>query len=148
MTATFQLREQRDVDFAIRYIQKQTLNGKTEVIIRRAGRTAEQNKLLHSTLTDIAVQLEWPPGSGQFQSLDWWKRRATLQWLIELKKEVEVVTSLEGNEVGLLLPHTSDLTVDECVSLNEWVFSFGAQNGVVFREPLRTPEPPPWIDER
>jgi hypothetical protein len=65
----------------------------------------------------------------------WWKRRCTLQWLIDKGEEVEVITGLDGSEhFGLLLPHTSDLNTAECAELCEWIIAFGAQNGVRFRE--------------
>lgn len=140
-TATFLLREDRDRAFAIRAVQLAPLG--RQVRITRATRTSDQNALLHAILTDISEQLPW---SGEYRDVEWYKRRCTLSWLREINAHPEVITSLDGEGFGLLIPHTSDLTTEQCASLSEWIYSFGAQNGVTFKEP-NGPEPPPREDE-
>lgn len=139
MVATFVLRSERDRQFAMVAVHRARLG--MQVRISKADRTVEQNRLLHGTLKDIADQLPWPKDTGELHDLTWWKRRLTLGWMVETKMEREVVESLEGEEFGLLLPHTSDLTTEQAAALNEWIFMFGATNGVKFKE--RQPEPPP-----
>lgn len=101
-------------------------------------RTYLQNRHLHALLGDIASQIPWPLDTGELHDLNWWKRRCTLQWLIDSKQPAEIITPLvhrEGDDdFGVLLPHTSDLTTAQFAALTEWVLSFGAQNGVTFRE--------------
>lgn len=142
---TYILLQERDRRFALVAVQRAKIG--MQVRISRPTRTSDQNALLHAQLTDVAAQMVWPPppfaNNGEAHDLEWWKRRCTLQWLIDLKQEVEVVTGLEGEEFGLLVPHTSDLTTEQCSSLSEWIWSYGAQHGVVFKEPKREPEPPP-----
>lgn len=76
----------------------------------RAGRSVLQNRFLHALLNDIADQLPWPADTGEIHTSLWWKRRCTLQWLIDKGEQVEIVTALDGSEhFGLLFPHTSDL---------------------------------------
>lgn len=94
-----------------------------------------QNKLLHASLSDIADQVPWPPETGELHSVEWWKRRATLQWMIEAGMQPDLIESLDGLQFALLLPHTSDLNIKQCASLNEWLFAFGATHGVKFKEP-------------
>lgn len=95
-----------------------------------------QNRFIHSCLNQIADQLAWPKDTGELHDLEWWKRRCTLQWLIDNDQPVQVITALDGSErFGLLLPHTSDLTTAECADLSEWILAFGAEHGVTFREP-------------
>lgn len=100
------------------------------------GRTLKQNRLLHAALSDIADQLPWPPETGELHDVTWWKRRCTLQWLLDEKQPVEVVTPLEqhqGDEqFALLLPHTSDLNTKQMAAFNEWLFIFGDLHGVTF----------------
>ena len=72
--------------------------------------------------------------------IEWWKRRCTLQWLIDTKTPYEIITPLyDGGEqeYGLLLPHTSDLDTKQCAELVDWILAFGATNGVTFKEPAR-----------
>lgn len=102
------------------------------------GRTHKQNRLLHAALNDIADQLAWPPETGELHDAIWWKRRITLQWLIETGETPELVESLDGLQFALLLPHTSDLTTKQCAALNEWLFVFGHQHGVTFKDGERT----------
>lgn len=96
------------------------------------GRTLKQNRLLHAALSDIADQLPWPPETGELHDVIWWKRRATLQWLIETGEQPDLVESLDGLQFALLLPHTSDLTTKQMAAFNEWLFIFGAKHGVTF----------------
>jgi hypothetical protein len=98
------------------------------------SRTHKQNRLLHAALNDIADQLAWPPETGELHDAIWWKRRITLQWLIETGETPELVESLDGLQFALLLPHTSDLSTKQCAALNEWLFIFGAKNGVTFKD--------------
>jgi len=97
-------------------------------------RTPLQNRLLHAALTDIANQLPWPAETGELHDVIWWKRRCTLQWLLDAGSQPDLVESLDGLQFALLLPHTSDLNSKQCASLNEWIFAFGAQNDVTFRK--------------
>jgi len=143
VAATFVLWGERDRLLALKAVQRAPIG--QQVRISKRDRSVEQNRLLHGCLGDISDQLPWPKEYGELHDLIWWKRRLSLQWMIDAKLEVEVVESLEGEEVGLFLPHTSDLTVEQYTSLIEFVFSFGATRGVVFKEkkPDNGPEPPP-----
>jgi len=141
---TYIIREERDRRFALVAVQRAPIG--MQVRISKPTRSDTQNAAIHACLTDIAEQLAWPPpprNDGEFHDLVWWKRRCTLGWLIETKQEREMVTALEGDEFAFLLPHTSDLNTEQCAALREWIYMFGATNGVVFKEPKRGPEPPP-----
>jgi len=152
MVATFVLHSERDRRFAIAAVVKARV-GKNcdQVRISKPTRTLEQNGRLHAILTDIAKQLHWPPppaNDGELHDVEWWKRRCTLGWLIETKQPREVITPLDdSDEFALLLPHTSDLNVEQLAALCEWSYALGATNGVLFKEP-RQPEPPPMEEPR
>lgn len=103
------------------------------VTIEPPRRTLDQNAALHSALGEIADQLAWPPDSDEFHTVEWWKRRCTLTWLREIGTRPEVITTLDGEDFGLLIPHTSDLSVAKLSEFLEWCIAFGAQNGVKFK---------------
>lgn len=148
---TWIILNERDRGFALAAVMKVKLG--LQVKISRPTRTNEQNRLLHALLGDLADQLPWPKDIGELHDVEWWKRRCTLGWLIDLRKEnkafdPEIVTDLDGEgEFGILLPHTSDLDIPQTASLIEWVFSFGALNGVVFKEKPKGDDAPPGEDE-
>jgi hypothetical protein len=95
-------------------------------------RTIQQNKLLHDAITDVSKQLPWPADTGEMHDVEWWKRRLTLQWLTETGEIPELIESLDGLQFALLLPHTSDLLVEQCAAFIDWLVIFGAQHNVRF----------------
>lgn len=138
MPITILLDSERNRDMAIRAIERTALDGRQEVVIRRQQRTRKQNNHLHGQCTELAKQMPWPPpplNSGTMHDVEWWKRRMTLAWLKDKKEGVEVIVDLEGEEWGMLIPHTSDLTAPQANELIEFIYSFGAPLGVVFKEP-------------
>lgn len=140
---TWIIKGERDRGFALAAVMKAALG--LQVRISKPKRTTEQNALLHAALTDIADQLIWPQpprNDGDLHDLEWWKPRCTLGWLKDNKEMAEIVTGLDDDgSFGLILPHTSDLDIPQMTSLIEWVFAFGATNGVVFKEKPKGPEP-------
>lgn len=146
---TYIIREERDRRFALVAVQRANIG--MQIRISKPTRSDTQNAAIHACLTDIAAQLAWPPpprNDGEFHDLTWWKRRLTLGWLIETKQEKEIIQSLDEEEFAFLLPHTSDLNTEQCAALREWIYAFGATNGVKFKEPKRDPDPPPREDDR
>jgi hypothetical protein len=137
--ATYVLREPRDRAFAIRAVQLADLG--MQVKISKPTRTGEQNRLLHALLADLSEQLVWPPNYGELRDLEWWKRTVTLTWLNEIKAMPDIIVDAYGDSSAILLPHTSDLTTEQCAALCEWIYPFGIEHGVIFKE--RQPEPPP-----
>lgn len=115
-----------------------------QVKISRATRTTDQNAHLHSLLGQVAAQVP-DPATGELRDIEFWKPRATLSWLVDKKREYEIITPFHRQsgalEVGILVPHTSDLTTEQCAELIEWIYSyFTTEKGVVFKE---REEPPP-----
>lgn len=139
--ATYILKEPRDRAFAIAAVQRAELG--MQVKISKATRTVDQNRHYFGLLGQIAKQLHWPPDSNELHDIEWWSRRMTLGWLIDKKRSVEIITSLHGDEFGLLLPHTSSIPSDQFAELIEFTSHFGVENGVIFKE---RPEPPPRDD--
>ena len=69
------------------------------VTLEPPRRSGLQNRYLHALLSDIAEQLPWPKDTGEFHDAMWWKRRCTLQWLIDIKSQA--LRLREKNPVGL-----------------------------------------------
>ncbi len=141
---TYILKDPRDRAFAIRAIT--LAKDGMQVRISKPDRNNDQNRLYHGLLGAIVDQLPWPKDTGELHDLEWWKRRTTLGWLLEKRREVEIITALDGEEFGILLPHTSHLSTEQYAELVEWTTMFGATNGVKFKE--RAPEPPPPENDR
>lgn len=95
-------------------------------------RNLEQNALLHAALTDIAEQVEW---HGQRFDLETWKRLCTAAWLRERGGNPQMVPALDGHGFDIIYQPTSKLSKSEFSELCEWVFAFGASNGVTFKDP-------------
>lgn len=97
------------------------------IVIKDLDRSAEQNKLLHKLLTQVADQLTW---NGQRFSVTVWKRLCTAAWLREAGHSPMLVPALDGHGVDMIFEHTSKLSVSQCASLITWVEAFGSQQGV------------------
>ena len=123
---TFVLHDERDRQFALAAVYKAKIG--QQVKISRPTRSKDDNASLHATLTAISEQLAWPPDSGQLHDVTYWKRSLTLSWLRELGEMPEVIVDVQGETYGILVPHTSDLSSDQCKALTLYCTAFGASN--------------------
>lgn len=96
------------------------------VEVRQQTRTDEQNKRLWAMLSDISSQVDW---YGQKLVPDEWKDVFTAA----LKKE-KVVPGINGGFV-VLGQRTSKMTKAEMSELQTLMEAFGAEKGVIFKEP-------------
>lgn len=92
-------------------------------------RTLAQNKALHSAFGELAAQLEW---HGRKLDADVWKRLCVAAWLREHNEAPELVPALDGKGFDVIYERTSKMTKEQVSELLEWVYAFGAQNGVTF----------------
>lgn len=104
------------------------------VEIKEPTRTDLANKALHAALTDLAKQFKW---HGQSLSVTIWKRLCTGAMLREQGKPVTMIPALDGNGFEVIYEPTSKMGVKMMSDLIEWVYAFGTQNGVVFRDRKR-----------
>lgn len=101
-------------------------------------RTLGQSAKLHAMLADVARQLEWPVnGKMERLSVDDWKAVV----VASLMQEKRMAAGLRGGFV-ILGKRTSSMTIREMSDAIEFLYSFGAEQGVQWSEKLEVPE---WI---
>lgn len=100
----------------------------TRVEFKARKRTIPQNDRMWAMLTDIAMQLSW---HGMKLTPEDFK----LVMLDGLKRELRVVPNMDGTGFVNLGRSSSDLSKAEMTELIELIAAFGAQHGVVFRDP-------------
>lgn len=101
------------------------------VELRPATRSTEQNAKLHAMLTDIAKQVEW---AGAKRDVTTWKRLATAAWLRARGEPLEVLPAIDGCGVDIVFERTSRLSVGECSELIDFVYAWGTEHDVIWRE--------------
>lgn len=100
----------------------------TRLEFKASKRTPPQNDRMWAMLTEVADQLTY---HGVKMPTDDWK----LVFLDALKREIRMVPNLDGNGFVNLGRSSSDLTKEEMTALIEIIFAYGAQHGVVFKDP-------------
>ena len=91
-------------------------------------RNLAQNARLWASLADVARQVVW---HGRKLDPESWK----CIFSAALKKQ-DVVPNIDGTGFVVLGPSTSKMTKAEFSELLEIIYAFGAENGVVWSEPV------------
>ena len=99
----------------------------SRVEFKAPKRTLPQNDLMWAALTDVASQ---KTHYGNKYTPDEWK----VIFLHAIGREVKFIPALEGAAFIPWGQSSSDLSVKEMVDLLDFIFAWGAQNGVKFRE--------------
>lgn len=100
----------------------------TRVELKAPKRTLPQNDRMWAMLTDIAQQKEH---AGRRYTPDQWK----VLFMHAVGREVQFIPSLDNSTFIPWGQSSSDLSVGEMTDLIEFMFSWGAEHGVVFHEP-------------
>jgi hypothetical protein len=108
--------------------------------VRQEKRSDAENRLLHAMLNHIAKNMEW---AGSKRDSETWKRLLTAAWLRARGEHIEMLPALDGCGVDVVFRRTSDLTRGECAELIEFIFSWGASNGLDFPSPPAIAPPAP-----
>lgn len=111
---------------AIKWIEQAPAG--TRVVFKESKRTTDQNSKFWAMLTEVAVQVEW---HGKKLTPDSWK----LLFLDALTNEMNLVPNLEGTGFVNLGRSSSNLSKADFANLLELITAFGANHGVVFRDP-------------
>ena len=99
----------------------------TRVEFKQAKRSLDQNSLMWALLTEVAMQKEH---CGHKYPPQIWK----CLFMHACGQEMKFLPSLDGQSVIPLDFRSSDLGKDEMTDLIEFIFAWGAQNGVAFKE--------------
>lgn len=119
------LNSSADRDRARRYVAAAP-NG-TRVEFKAEKRSLPQNDRMWAMLTDIAAQKEH---GGRRYTPDKWK----VLFMHACGREVQFIPALDGTSFIPWGQSSSDLSKAEMSELIEFMFSWGAENGVVFAD--------------
>lgn len=97
------------------------------VVISEKNRTLEENSLLHALITEIAKKMEW---AGAKRDVETWKRLLVAAWCRVHGSAVNILPALDGSGVDIIPVRTSKLTKKECSDLIEYIYAWGADNGI------------------
>lgn len=95
----------------------------TRIEFKGAKRTLPQNDRMWAMLTDISVQKQH---AGRRYTPDQWK----VIFLHACGREVQFIPSLDGSTFIPWGQSSSDLSIPEMSELIEFLFAWGAENGV------------------
>lgn len=104
----------------------------TRIEFKAAKRTLAQNDRMWAMLTDIAAQKEH---TGRRYTPDQWK----VIFMHACGREVQFIPSLDGSTFIPWGQSSRDLSKQEMSDLIEFMLSWGAENGVVFHDPMQEP---------
>lgn len=116
----------RDRDRAIAWIRNAP--PRTRVEFKAEKRTLPQNDRMWAMLTDISVQKEH---AGRRYTPDQWK----VLFMHACGREVQFIPALDKTTFIPWGQSSSDLSKDEMSELIEFLFAWGAENGVVWSDP-------------
>lgn len=102
----------------------------TRIDFKEAKRTLPQNDRLWAMLTDVASQKEH---AGRKYTPDQWK----VLFMHACGREVQFIPALDNSTFIPWGQSSSDLSVGEMTELIEFIFAWGAENGVEFHEPAQ-----------
>lgn len=122
--AIVQIKAQADRNLIARWAANVPVG--TSVEFRAPRRSADQNALMWSLLTQISKQVEW---FGKMRSAEDWKDLSTAAL-----RGAEFVPGITPGTVVPLGMRTSQMTAAEISELIESLYAFGAERGVKFRE--------------
>lgn len=100
----------------------------TRVTFQAPKRTVDQNSRLWAMLTDVATQKEH---AGRRYTPDQWK----VLFMHACGREVQFIPALDNSTFIPWGQSSSDLSKAEMTELIEFIFAWGAENGVAFHEP-------------
>jgi hypothetical protein len=100
----------------------------TRIEFKKPRRSLPQNDRLWAMLTDIAQQKEH---MGRHYTTDQWK----VLMMHACGREVQFLPALDGSTFVPWGQSSSDLSKEEMTELIDFMFAWGAENGVVWSDP-------------
>jgi hypothetical protein len=111
---------------ALRWVGKAPWN--TRIEFKAPKRSLPQNDRMWAMLTDVMMHMRQ---HGRDYTTDQWKA----VFMHACGKEVSFLPSLDGKTFIPWGQSSSDLSKNEMTDLIEFMFAWGAENGVIFNEP-------------
>lgn len=102
-----------------------------KVTIAPPSRSLEENSLLHALISEISAKVEW---AGKKREPETWKRLLVAAWCRVHGESVEILPALDGHGVDIVPARTSKLSKKECADLIEFIYAWGTEQGVIFRD--------------
>ena len=102
---------------------------KYTMTIKPRTRSGAENRMLHAMLGYISTSIEW---AGKKRDVETWKRLLIAAWCRATNEHVEILPALDGHGIDIVFKRSSSLSVKECAELIEFVYAWGAMNGVQF----------------
>lgn len=102
-----------------------------DVTISEPKRTLAENALLHALISELARKLEW---AGKRRDAETWKRLLVAAWYRAEGKSLEILPALDGHGVDIVPVRTSRLSKRDCADLIEFIYAWGAEQGVRWDE--------------
>ena len=91
-----------------------------------------QRRKMHAMLRDISEQVEWH--GVKFDVLTW-KRLCTASMLREVGDNPQLIPALDGSGFDIIYEKTSKMGKKKNAALIEWIYAFGGENNVMWRDP-------------
>lgn len=124
------LLERADRERAVTWIKKARPGSRVE--FKGPQRSLPQNDRFYAMLTDLAIQHRI---SGQRYTVDQWKLMVLHACAKERGEDPQYLPPLNGGGMIQWGRSSSDLSVSEMTEVIEWMFSFGAENGIAWSDP-------------
>lgn len=125
------LNSQADRQKAIHWIQQAKPH--TRVEFKAHKRSTDQNSKMWAMLTEVAEQATH---MGQRYTPDQWK----ILFMYACGREVQFLPGLDGKTFLPWGQSTSNLSKEEMTDLIEFIFAWGAENDITFRDPQNSPD--------
>jgi hypothetical protein len=104
----------------------------TRIEFKASKRSLPQNDRLWAMLTDVQTHMK--PLGRDYPTEDW-----KLLFMQAWGKEIRLLPSLDNRSIVPVGQSSSDLSKQEMTDLIEFIYAWGAENGVVFHEPKQEP---------
>lgn len=101
-------------------------DGHVVVTIGNESRNEQQSRKFHAMCGDVARQCQW---AGKKRTAEQWKLLFVSAHAVATKQGAEIVPGLEGEFLNIR-ESTARMGVKRMASLIEYVYAWGAENGV------------------
>jgi hypothetical protein len=113
-------------------IKPSLMDGKRLIVeVKPETRSNAENNLLHALIDEISRKVDW---AGKKRDPEIWKRLLVASWCRVHGEAVEILPALDGHGVDIVPARTSKLTRKECADLIEYVYAWGAEQGIEWTE--------------